>query len=366
MMIKIKILALLLLFCVASCKQSLSQEQQQKIQSQLPFWQNRTAIINKNKTTMEYPITKETTLYQTEQRTNRIYIDNMECQFEIFVDDVLLLKIMGEITKRGGGINGDYDINQLMLTSGKHEVKVRMYPKHGQAVFGEEGYVNLTFSYFKNRDLRTMQYNEAMKGINGIHLDQLDKQWVDSQGKYGTDSYVEAHYKSKTPLPLKGLPAYEWRGTFEAEVPFSYIGWRNSVNLKKEQDDEKKNIKSELLAAYKKIYDIIDKRDFAAYLNLVKEREDLVTTALYYKDGEKKLRSDEFIKLIQNEDYELEPLFEETFQLEFQGYGKLAMLLHKADGEGIIRLKNKKNPDDNVYLDFRFQRKKKGDMLTVI
>jgi hypothetical protein len=38
----------------------------------------------------------------------------------------------------------------------------------------------------------------------------------------------------------------------------------------------------------------------------------------------------------------------------------------KADGEGIIRLRNKKDPDDKVYLDLRFQRKHKGDKLTVI
>lgn len=42
------------------------------------------------------------------------------------------------------------------------------------------------------------------------------------------------------------------------------------------------------------------------------------------------------------------------------------MLLYKADGEDIMRLKNKKNPDNIIYLDFHFQRKGKGDKLTVI
>jgi len=70
--------------------------------------------------------------------------------------------------------------------------------------------------------------------------------------------------------------------------------------------------------------------------------------------------------MLQNSDYELEPLFEETFHLEFQGYGKLVSILNKADKEGIIRLKNKKDPNQKVYLDFLFQRKKKGDKLSVI
>jgi formylmethanofuran dehydrogenase subunit E len=46
--------------------------------------------------------------------------------------------------------------------------------------------------------------------------------------------------------------------------------------------------------------------------------------------------------MLQNNDYELEPLFEETFHLEFQGYGKLVSILNKADKEGIIRLKSKR------------------------
>ncbi|OOV19515.1 hypothetical protein [Flavobacterium sp. LM4] len=62
----------------------------------------------------------------------------------------------------------------------------------------------------------------------------------------------------------------------------------------------------------------------------------------------------------------IELLFEETFQLEYQAYGKIIMFLHKADGEGIIKLKNKKNPAEVIHLDFRFQRKEKGEKLTVI
>lgn len=289
----------------------------------------------------------------------------MECQFEIFVDDVTLFKIMGDVTKDGAGVTGDYDINQLILTSGKHEVKVRMYPKYGKQLFGEEGYVNMEFSFFKNRDLRTMQYNNAMNGANGIHIDQSKKQWIEKWDQENQVGY-DGNYVPKAPDKFKGLPIYEWRSTFDAEVPFSFDGWRNSVNLKKEQDDDKKDIKLELYNEYKKIYEIIKSKDVPAYLNLVKDRENLTTATLYYKDNEKQQRQNEFVKLIQNNEYEIEPLFEETFKLEYQGYGKLGMLLHLADSEGIIRLKNKKDSNDVIYLDFRFQRKKKGDKLTII
>ncbi|TRX30903.1 hypothetical protein FNW52_19510 [Flavobacterium sp. ZT3R18] len=358
------IVVVLCLFALFSCQSNLSQETKEKIEEKETFWKERTQTIYKNKNTKEYPLKKDTSL--TEQRTNRIYLRSNNCQFEAFVDDVLLYKKMGESTKKGGGVSTNFDINQLLLTSGTHEIKIRMYPKYNEPVFGEGGYVGLTFSYFKNRDLQTKEYNLNMNGASGMDLDQSTEQWVDDKGELGNADYVEAHYEPKKPLPLKGLPIYEWRSTFDAQVNFDKIGWRNSVNLKKEQDDEKKDIRTELLKEYQKIHEIISKKDVTGYLSLIREREELVMATLHYRENEKELRSNEFVKIIKDNDYELEPLFEETFQLEYQGYGKLVMFLNKANGEGIIRLKNKKNPDENVYLDFRFQRKGKGEKLTVI
>ena len=87
---------------------------------------------------------------------------------------------------------------------------------------------------------------------------------------------------------------------------------------------------------------------------------------MYYTEKERKEKIKMAEELLNNSDYEVEPLFEETFKLEYQGYGKLVTLLHLADGEGIIRLTNKKDPNENIYLDFLFQRKEKGGKLSVI
>jgi len=363
-MIKSRIALLgILFFALLSCQQKLPDKTKKQLVKTENFWKQRTRLINKKSINMEFPQKTDTTIM--ERRINRVYIDNMECQFEVFVDDVLLLRIMGEVTQNGGGITGDYDINQLLLTSGKHEVIVRMYPKFNQSVFGDEGYVNLKFSHFTRETFKKPTYFGDMNAHNGIHIDQKDKQWIEKWDQESQTGY-EGDYVAKQPDKFKGLPAYEWHRTFNAEVPFNLTGWRNSVDLKKEQDDEDKNIKNEVFDEYKKIHELFVKRDVAAYSSLVKEREDLITQALHYREGEKKLREEEIVKLIQNTDYEVEPLFKETFQLDFQGYGKIVSLVHRADGEGIIRLKNKTNPDDNIYLDFRFQRKHKGDRLTVI
>lgn len=353
-----KIVLLVLVLGVLACKDESKNIVEGKEEL---FWKYKLKI--NNNTSMEYPIKKDSIV--SEQRTNRIYLDNMECQFEVFVDDVLLYKVMGEITQSGGGISSDNDINQLLLSTGTHELKVRMYPAHGRKVFGREGYLNFVVSYFKDRDLRTIKFNESLNGHNGIHIDQKDKQWIE---KWDSDNRVgyDGDYVVKQPHKLEGLPVYEWRTEFFAAVPFSYEGWRGSVSLAKEQEDKKDVFYRELHSEYKRIHEVIKNKDTASYLSLVKEREELITATLFYKDAEKKLRADEFVKLIQGPDYEIEPLVEEMFHLEFQGYGKLAMFLNKTDGEGVIRLRNKSNPDDTIYMDFHFQRKKAGEKLTVI
>ena len=355
----------LFLVCMnlASCQEKLSEETKQAIEKNKAFWQHRTNLITKNKNNMEYPIKKETTI-GNEKRSNSIYIHSATCQFEVYVDDVLITNFKGEMA-REGGFNGDNKSNPFLLTSGIHEIKVRMYPPYGKTILGGAA-VGLTFAYFRDGNLKTLVYDEKMRGKDGIQINSDSEQWVSEKGEYGTDSYIKAHFEPKKPEPFVGLPAYEWRSTFEAEVPFDLVGWRNSVNLKKEQDDEKKNIKAELIAEYKKIYEIMKNRDVAGYLNLVKEREELLAQTMYYteKNKQEKVKSAE--ELLNNSDFELEPMFEETFQLEYQGYGKLATLLHRADGEGIIRLKHKKNEGEYIYLDFLFQRKVKVGKLSVI
>jgi hypothetical protein len=361
---KLNFIVLLVCISFVSCQEKLSEKTKKEIQEKKAFWQTRTNLINKNKTIIEYPIKKETTI-NNEKRSNYIYVHSADCQFEIYINDVLLTNFKGEIARRGG-VTGGHITNSLLLTSGTNEIKVRMYPPYGDQVFKTGAAIGLVFQHFRDGDFRTTVYDETMRGKDGIILDHFDKQWVSDKGEYDTPSWVEAHYEPKTPLPLKGLPAYEWRSTFVAEVPYDLLGWRNSVNLKEEEEDEKKNIKAELIAEYKKVYEIIKNRDVQGYLKLVKERDELLGKTMYYteKDSKQKIKNAE--ELLNNSDYELEPLFEETFKLEYQGYGKLATLIHLADGEGVIRLINKKDPNENIYLDFLFQRKEKGGKLTVI
>lgn len=327
------------------------------------FWKNRNIMITNNEKGKEYPIEKDTVI--NDKRSNAIYILSSSVQFEVLVNDVLLYNFKGEASKNQGGATGMHEINPLLLTSGTHEIKVRIYPAYGEKLLSGGGSVGLIFQYFPFNNIKNITYNSSANGSSGILLDQEKEYWKDEEGEYGQANYVKAHYEPKLPLNFSGLPFYEWRSTFKADVPFNLAGWRNSTNLKEENENSDK-ISAELYNEYENLYNIIRDKQIDKFVSLIEDREELIAKTLYYGSAEKSLRTDEFIKLIKNDDYELQPLYRESFYLDYQGYGKLVTFLNKADKEGVIRFKSKKNPDENIYLDFLFQRKKKGDKLTVI
>ncbi|WP_028887522.1 hypothetical protein [Tenacibaculum ovolyticum] len=315
------------------------------------FWKQKNKIEKATTDKDVFP-KKIDSLQTKEQRINRIYLRSSYCQYELFVNDVLVSRTMGEITKGGGGITGAMPINQNLMFSGVHEIKLRMYPKYPLLAFNNRGgTVSMNFYYFID-DLRNQTYNKKMGGEIGISIGESEYHKGEIRGA------------ENPPHKIEGLPVYEWRTTFEASVPFEVEGWLNSINLKEEQEEKK--LKSELLLAYKELYKIIAKRDVLAYLEAVKLRENRISNAFYLTKEEQEKRNAEFINLLEDKNYEMLPIAEETIVLEYQGYGKLGILSDVRDGEGIIRLRNKENPDEIVTLDFRFHRKKKGATLSVI
>ncbi|WP_237276253.1 hypothetical protein [Tenacibaculum ovolyticum] len=342
---------ILVVSLLTGCKQAPSQViTSENLTKNQAFWQQKNKI--KKATTDKDVFPKKIYSIETlEKRRHRVYLRNAFCQFEAYINDVLIYRMIGNTTNGGAGINGDIPINQYLLFSGVHEIKIRMYPADNKSFFGKKGFLSTDFSYFI-LDLNDIVYNEKMGGREGLSIGQ-------------TEYHLgELRKPNNPPHKLEGLPIYEWRTTFEASVPFEVEGWLNSINLKEEQEEKK--LKSELLLAYKELYEIIAKRDVLAYLEAVKLRENRISNAFYLTKEEQEKRNAEFINLLEDKNYEILPIAEETIVLEYQGYGKLGILSDVRDGEGIIRLRNKENPEEIVTLDFRFHRKKKGVPLSVI
>lgn len=266
------------------------------------------------------------------------YIRSSNIQLEVLVDDVPVFRFFGQQSEKGTGMNGRLPLNSFLLKGGKHNIQGKMYPKHGSTSLVFHSALTLDFSV---REANTLENLELFN--------------IESPDKTNKDGNIIN--------PIEGLPYYELNTELEVQLPFNIIGWTESVDLKKEMENGN-DIKSEVKSAYDKIRKIIDKKDIIGFSELIKEREALLATAFYFTKDEEKKELEEFLDLIKNPDYELAPYPAEA-DLHFYGYGKLVTLFTK-EREGVIKLINKKDPNEVIVFDFYFHRKQEGGKLEVI
>ena len=272
--------------------------------------------------------------------SNRLYLSSSHCQFDLFVNDVPLFRFWGRESESGMGMMTDNFLNPFILTSGEHEIKVRIYPRFGQESLEFHSHFEMEIYVV---DAATHNFDEKVVLLTMSTPERIHK-----------DGIIEN--------PLTGLPYFEMRTTVKLQVPFELIGWRNSVDLRKE--NEEREIFQEVLQAYKEIYSMIKNRELDRLKTALAERENILNTAFYLSEERKAQEWQDFIDMISCEEFELAPFPQDPI-LHFQGHGRMVVLLnHKR--EDIIRLVNREDPMDQIILEFRFHRKEKGDKLTVI
>lgn len=257
-----------------------------------------------------------------------------DCQFEILVDDVPVCNGVAQ-NKNHGTVAIDISINNVLLKSGKHEILLKLYPIFGKTELGEFCYGDLKLWYWNAEN----------------HVDDsIDLLTIRTPQLTGEKN------------PISSLSYYELKTVSDFVIPYSTDGWTNSINLKDEMEIGN-DLKNEIQNTYDKIREIIKKHDTIAFSALIKEREKLLGTAFYSTLQEQTNDLEEFLEIINNPDYEVEP-YQQKAKLYFYGYGKLITIL-TPEKEGIIKLVNKKL-DKNITLDFYFHRKKAGEKLSVI
>jgi hypothetical protein len=76
-----------------------------------------------------------------------------------------------------------------------------------------------------------------------------------------------------------GQKVFEFKGSFDAEVPYQLEGWRNSKDLSKENQDE---LLKEAVAAYNNFRNVLIKKDVNAYAALMYDKEVELAKAFYW------------------------------------------------------------------------------------
>ncbi len=239
---------ILLLFTVttiSSCAQKTEKNTLQKENIMSIYIPREYNHINKENFVEE--LSKEVKRYDEEPKYFLRPIQN-NCVYELLVNDYPVYKDYG-IEK----LSTPIEINHAILQSGPQTVTVRLYPL-GDALkraYGE-GETVTTLLPKTEMKISVVKY-EAFNISQDLDDEIIVKEHI-APTKEDTNEFIGA-----------GLPYYEYTFTFNAEVPYSNIGWLRGEDLTK---FDKKILEEKVLAYYKSISRLFDSKKIDSILQI--------------------------------------------------------------------------------------------------
>ncbi|MGU3375983.1 hypothetical protein [Chryseobacterium sp. M5A1_1a] len=243
------------------------------------------------------------------------------CLIELKINDILVFCHYEE----NGSIWIDWPLNQYILESGIQSFEVKVLPYKNHKTLSEKAQLEI--------------------GIHAINTSASDR--------------IEIIEKNEVNIPDKEkLPFYVHKGTFTAAIPYKNTGWKDSVDLKKE--DEKKLL-SEILQWNSKLLNIYTSSDIKEYNAIYREREKEFAVAYYTEYQEN--TPDIFHSKFKN----LTALPNTLYPIVFYAGGKLASVKLPKELPGFTYDPKVKDEDGmGISLILLFHRKKEGGPLEII
>jgi len=281
-------------------------------------------------------ITNQLITYK-QQPSYHANINSSACSFEFLINDMPVLSYYNS-----GGAAVSIPINPQILKSGLQTFKLKLYP----------GY------YKENKQLvQTDSLTKDTKFNLAINL----KDWNNSDEESKTVFEFSLPYSlTKSGIKefeLAGSPYFEFKGTFKAEVPYNLKGWKNSVDLTKENP---KDIEIEVINTYNELINKFKNKDTKGIIDFNKTKAIEKLQSIYStKRNEVSNAINKYSIKFDNPDFHLKPL--ENYELHFFGNGKTVCLLRtdlKNKGEGVVRIgyTNKENKKRLSVLGYMFHR----------
>lgn len=207
-----------------------------------------------------------------------------------------------------GQCSSSYPFNNLILESGWATIQYEARPLASEMQLRKEAYLNCLVELF---DMES----------------PFDP--VATLASYETPAQNEAI-----------LPYLIHEEAFQVNVPYSLKGWKQSTKL--DHLDDK--LRPMVFMKYNSIIGMMRNRNFTAYENAFREREDIVATCFYLSEAEKQGR----MKEIENDitSSEIIPL-SSTDRVELAADGHLVRLV-KTDGESALRIKNEEAGEETM------------------
>ncbi|MGP1417576.1 hypothetical protein [Prevotella fusca] len=139
--------------------------------------------------------------------------------------------IIQQFEKRCSGTEMEFPLNPGILSSGIQELTIRIVPPSDQKCIPE----NAVFEF---------------------EINKMPDSWVYD----GNREIILPTVK----MDAQGLPSWEFKTKFKAEVPFSFVAWKESQDLSKV-----KNLDKLLDDAYKKIAKIIEDKNIEEFVKII-------------------------------------------------------------------------------------------------
>lgn len=190
---------------------------------------------------------------------NPFYIAELQasnCQVELLVNDLPCFNQYND-----GGVGVDWPINEYILNSGKQFYTIKAN------CFDNESKIRPNASISLKITLRNAFDFSVPKKVVKEH--------------------VQINFNEKD----TGI--FESGGFFDAQVPYSLLGWKDSFDFSDYIHGDnvvKKAIIAELKEYYEVFYQILKKRDINQYNSINSQRFEEITTAFYLTDDEKNER----------------------------------------------------------------------------
>lgn len=176
------------------------------------------------------------------------------CGYEILINDVPVHRYLlsGSVNKQR------IPVNDHILLSGKQEITIRLFPP--MLLDGSWSPTLVDASKFKIKVLHR-QNNAPLQDNQSVFE-------FNTPNQPGTEKFQAS-----------GQTFFEFKGVFNAKIPYQLEGWRNSKDLSKENQDE---LLKEAVAAYNSFRNVLIKKDTEAYAALMYDKEVELAKAFYW------------------------------------------------------------------------------------
>ena len=217
----------------------------------------------------------------------QIKVKSSGVNFDIRINDYPVFNFF----RKSGGTNMEQPINNALLNSGKQYLTVKVYPIKGR----DKIYPENKFSLILNKKNDAWIYDNEREII--LTMPEII-------------------------IPKEGLPFWEYKAEFDANVPYNIEGWKNSKKI-----EELSDIQTKLSNIYNKLKFSIEQKNNEDFINLTKNKVEEEAVSLYEKQ-------DEVSNGFQPEKEIVLPF--NNCRIKFYGNGKLVRM-ETEDGESCLK-----------------------------